>query len=224
MAWQATLHCGPHQVSWGEFSTAVSLLVKRFRESDPSLQDMGEVSSLAAYRLVQHTASIGRRGEEGHHTTSIGRRREEERGYKRMRILTRTLEELVTYSAAFEARYPQDTIYAILGLASDFEPLPNSSHGTIMNVADAIKQREDAGVRIVKGLASGNEQRFLDSNNNRGLNLLGFEVDYKLKPLDVYRRFLEATTHNSKSLDIICRPWAPVTKAVSEATANTISD
>src|SRR3569833_2621154 len=76
MAWQATLHCGPHQVSWGEFSTAVSLLVKRFRESDPSLQDMGEVSSLAAYRLVQHTASIGRRGEEGHHTTSIGRRRE----------------------------------------------------------------------------------------------------------------------------------------------------
>ena len=60
---------------------------------------------MPAYRLVQNTTGLFRG--------------KDERGFKTWRY---TLEELVSFLAAFKASRSHDTIYAILGLASDFEP------------------------------------------------------------------------------------------------------
>ena len=99
-----------------------------------------------------------------------------ERGLKTWRY---TLEELVSFLAAFKASRLHDTLYAIIGLSSDFEP---------------------------ESTAGGGPDR-----SDQGQNLQKFKIDYEKPALVVFKRFLNAAINEkkSKSLDIICRPWAP---------------
>lgn len=50
-----------------------------------------------------------------------------------------------------------------------------------------------------------NEQRRLSSSGNN----FNIEVNYEMEPLELFRNFTEQCVRTSKSLDIICRHWAP---------------
>ncbi|KAH7186550.1 heterokaryon incompatibility protein-domain-containing protein [Fusarium oxysporum] len=164
----ATLQCGSKTVSWERFAHSVALLervgrdgtISRILKRQPATGHIseyaGNISALPAYRLVQNTSELF-----------------SERGG--FRFKERTLEQLVCFLAAFKASRAQDTIYAILGLAVDFEPAITSSSETTP---------QDGPTK--------------------------FSVNYADEPLVVFKRFLDASITKSKSLDILCRPWAPL--------------
>jgi hypothetical protein len=107
---------------------------------------------------------------------------------------------LVSFLAAFQASRAHDTIYAILGLASDFRPAHPSGSSPRRHNTDpepAIRRAETI------------------QHTTYITTVSPFEVDYKLPVLAVFKNFLDCTIKKSKSLDIICRPWAP-NKSVDE--------
>ncbi|KAG5747306.1 hypothetical protein H9Q70_010010 [Fusarium xylarioides] len=172
VARSARLYCGPKFISWEKFAHAVGLLerigrdgsINRMLKKKPATRHVseyaGNISALPAYRLVQNTYGLYQE-------------RSRDGGQEKY-VWQRTLEQLVCFLAVFEASRPQDTIYAVLGIASDFKP-KNGAH---------------------------------DGNSNSERK--EFEVDYDQGALRVYKRFLKQVVSNSGSLDVLCRPWAPV--------------
>jgi hypothetical protein len=191
MAKHAILHCGRDSVSWAKLATAISILekvgrdgaVNRILKQVPAPNNasdyIGNISSLPAYRLVQNTTAMFRG--------------KEEKGFRTWR---RTLEELVSYLAAFEASRLHDTIYAILGLASDFRPVRAMQAGEI----DDFDHQQRPSLRKTDTAKWG-----------RARDIVSFEVDYEKHPLVVYKKFLRLAIQKSGSVDIMCRPWAPTT-------------
>ncbi|KAM5363687.1 hypothetical protein ACJZ2D_011885 [Fusarium nematophilum] len=187
MARKATLYCGSDRVDWTQLADAVAILekvgrdgtinraLKRLATTNHVPEYIGTISSLPAYRLVQTTTGMFR----GH---------DEERGTRTWRF---TLEELVSYLAAFKAGRLHDTIYAVLGLASDFRP-----------VRDRTAEDPESSSRV-------NLRRESTWGTWRRAAKQEFEVDYEKPPLLVFKEFLKRAIGNSKSLDILNRPWAP---------------
>ena len=112
----ATLHCGEHFVSWRDFADAISLfnsksqelrqLFRKSTEFNNPLDYLGDVTELAATRLVHACDNIFRKSDDGaimEHMLS--------------------LEALMSSLSAFEASDPHDTVYAILWLAHDARPI-----------------------------------------------------------------------------------------------------
>ncbi|KAH8590712.1 heterokaryon incompatibility protein-domain-containing protein [Bisporella sp. PMI_857] len=92
------------------------------------------------------------------------------------------LETLVSTFLPFEASDPRDTIYAVLSIASDTRARP----------APAID--------------STTAERVLATPTH---NII---PNYGKSLADLFTEFIESCVNNSKSLDIICRNWAPVPK------------
>ena len=178
MAQEATLYCGEQTVPWGKLAYAIVLLekvsqdgkvsraLKRLSSTNPGPEYGSSFSSLPAYRLVQNTTGMFRREDKGNSLT--------------MRY---TLEELVSFLAAFRASRLHDTIYALLNLSSDAETTSAVGPGSLRR---ARTQMFTTPSRIKK-----------------------FEVNYDTDILEVYIDFLQHAISSSNSLDIICRPWAP---------------
>ena len=168
--------CGEDFIYWNELADAVALLEKVGRDgtinrilrklttANHASEYIGSFSSLPAYRLVQNRTRMFRGQDKTLNKT-----------------WRYTLEELVSFLAAFEASRLHDTIYALLGLASDIGPGPTSEEGVRRS-------------RLTFQLG-----RPTDT----------FEVNYNMPPLEVFKRFLKYAIDRSKSLDILCRPWAP---------------
>ncbi|KAI6765913.1 hypothetical protein HG530_006983 [Fusarium avenaceum] len=171
VARKAILHCGTKSVSWEKFAHAVALLervgrdgsINRMLKMKPETRHVseyaGNISALPAYRLVQNT-----------HEVYQGRHADGEQGKY---VRQRTLEQLVCFLAVFQASRPHDTIYAVLGIASDFRP-KNGSQDNKLN-----SEREE------------------------------FNINYEQNALRVFKHFIKQVVSKSKSLDILCRPWAP---------------
>jgi hypothetical protein len=187
LAQDATVHCGSKTVSWTKVADAIALLekvgrdgtinriLKKRPETNHVPEYIGNISSMPAYRLVQNTAGLFRgKGE---------------RGFKTWRY---TLEELVSFLAAFNASRLHDTIYAILGLASDVTPVHASK-----SKSEVTNTEPGQSLRKVK---TQDWSRTTEEN---------FEVDYEKPVLAVFKKFLNHAIMKSNSLDMICRPWAP---------------
>jgi len=208
MARSATLHCGNDSVTWSKLADAIALLEKVGREGiinrilkkHPTKQSraseyVGNFSSLPAYRLVQNTTGMFR----GQHKKDM------------IRTWRYTLEELVTFLAAFQASRLHDTVYALLGLASDVCPAPIQP----VPIEPVEIEEHDIPpphpqVNSLKGRAesvSNNLRRAGTAFAKRVSDTI--TVDYSLPPLVVFIEFLEHAMERSNSLDIICRPWAP---------------
>lgn len=95
----------------------------------------------------------------------------------------------------FECTEPRDVIYALLGIASDVQPVQAPT--------------DDQPAETTS--------RDQSSNNKR----TGFPVNYKEDILKVYKRFLKHAIKESGSLDILCRPWAPA-KVTSKTASKAI--
>jgi hypothetical protein len=186
------VYCGPEKISWIQVADAVALLEKVGRDgtinrilkkhpvSNHVPEYIGNISSLPAYRLVQNTTGLFR----GENSTHAG-------SFKTWRY---TLEELVSFLAAFRASRAHDTIYAILGLASDLKPVHPFRSESRTNSTEV-----EMGIRRQ------------DTSRRTGWTrvVTPFEVNYQLPALAVFKKFLDHAIKKSSSLDIICRPWAP---------------
>ncbi|KAK3077745.1 hypothetical protein LTS18_009430, partial [Coniosporium uncinatum] len=142
LARRATLHCGSKQISWTSFATAVALfekeepkIAKLIRGSEAhgySANFFGHVQAMGAIRLVEATANLFRRSEDG---TIVERRF--------------TLEELVFNLWTFQAKEPHDMIYAILALAKDAhmktsaKPIISRSRTNSCNAATPVAQSSE---------------------------------------------------------------------------------
>jgi hypothetical protein len=190
MARRATVHCGRDTVDWNKLADAVALLekvgrdgtinriFKRLPATNHASEYIGNISSIPAYRLVQNT-------------TGMFHGQEKEGG---VRIWRYTLEELVSFLAAFRASRLHDTIYALLGLASDVSPgLPSNTQSVLSSDTNLLSR-------------SGPKRR---GTMRKAQNMTYFDVNYQTPPLAVFKNFLNLAIKKSESLDIICRPWAP---------------
>jgi hypothetical protein len=188
MAQHATVYCGKDSVDWTKLADAIALLekvgrdgtinrvLKRMPATKHASEYIGSISSLPAYRLVQNTTGMFRGQDK-----------------RRIRTWRYTLEELVSYMAAFRASRLHDTIYAVLGLASDIQPAP-TSRAEQGGVSDTNQM---TGIRRTgTTMASGREVKT-------------FDVNYETPVLRVFKEFIDHAISTSKSLDIMCRPWAP---------------
>jgi hypothetical protein len=177
VARRAKVHCGDDYIYWNELADAVALLEKVGRDgtinrilrtlatSNHPAEDIGSFSSLPAYRLVQNSTGMFRGKDK-----------------KLNKTWRYTLEELVSFLAAFEASRLHDSIYALLGLASDIGPGTATLEEGVRRAGLTFQLGQPADV---------------------------IEVNYNTPPLEVFKNFLRYAVQRSQSLDILCRPWAP---------------
>ncbi|KAI1214963.1 HET-domain-containing protein [Annulohypoxylon truncatum] len=188
IAQKATLFCGMDSVDWKDFADAVSLFnevetgTRRISEviNDKVLghmPDLGDISELSATKLVEETNNLFRR--------LSGNERQAQF----------SLEYLVSKLTTFDSSEPRDTIYALLAVARDTEPVRLLTE----DVIEKWTWRKYIKQKLVKQLAIANVSN-------------PYPVDYRLPLSDVYVQFVDWAIKKSdktRALDIICRPWAP---------------
>ncbi|KAI1375619.1 heterokaryon incompatibility protein-domain-containing protein [Hypoxylon crocopeplum] len=195
VARKATVYCGNKQFNWEKLTNAVALLERIGRdgsidglfklrpESRHVSEYMGNISALPAYRLVQNVSGLYRR---------LGKDRSEEQLEEQLEERY-TLEQLVCFLVIFQSSEPKDIIYAVLGIASD-----------VMGVASNDKSGSNTTGENPNRNAPG------ERPNPNPPKKEPFPVQYEgMETLQVYTDFVERAMKNSKSLDILCRPWAP---------------
>lgn len=179
------VHCGEKTVSWKKLAYAVALLERVGRDGTINriLKMRPETNHVAEY-VGNISALPAYRLVQNKHALLRMRGNVE--------VWEQTLEQLVCFLAVFQASYAHDTIYAILGIVRDFTPT------TKQNVTSSETNSP---------VNNSNTHSNNDLINNSKMN---FEVDYSQEPLQVFKRFLKLAIAKSRSLDILCRPWAPV--------------
>ena len=201
---RATLHCGEDTFEWSDFAEAVSnletvnaeILIKatNLMKLDLELSHMdqfiSEIPLLAATRLFKATNDIVRKSDDG-------------------KILEKVLplEVLIHEFTAFRASRAHDVIYAILALARGIRPLPRrstSSTDTISPTSQQILERTASAEKVTQNLMSA-ARMFQQSVNSKA----SFHVDYSTPFFDLCKELLNFTIKDSKSIDILCRPWVP---------------
>jgi hypothetical protein len=229
MAKRATMHCGEGTVSWTNFKDAVALFSSRQEHLRHLFQSsrrfahhpdfLGDIKELGANRLVFATDSMFRKSDEG-------------------KILEHlfSLETIMSSLSAFEASDPRDILYAVIRLANDAHPSamqkrvaslvedPNVMTPTVSPVktfhgGNLVSDPQSAPV----GPGPNDDSQ---SSNANTLQIPLFvrraaaallkplqdkiiTVDYQKSIFEVCKDFVAFVTGRSRSLDIICRPWAP---------------
>ena len=205
LARRATLHCGVDQISWSSFSEAIALFQtaadqvnQKFKEdkeygNNPAF--VGNVSAYAASSLVAATSRVVRKSKDN-----------------RVLMKVRGLEYLISTLTPFNARKSVDSIYAVLALAKD---IPGSSAVITDTATIDTKamdcdntEREDKGAPESRRVFSERETALLKGTVNK-LKVNKYPVDYQKTFPEACVDFLRFVFKSSRSLDIICRPWAP---------------
>jgi Heterokaryon incompatibility protein (HET) len=205
LAGKAHLRCGPYCIEWTEFAQAVALFetmerrVKlKFRKADEydNQPDMfGHFREYGACWLVKVTSDVVSRRDDG-----------------RVEKKTESLETLISSLTPFETGEPKDIVYSILSLAKDITL-------TSTNVKlDAKVDRSKLEV-IFKDMNIKEQQK-----KDRLTEVLGrlarliavdrFPVDYNKRLDEICEDLYRFTTTQSRSLDLICRPWCPEMKDI----------
>jgi len=126
----------------------------------------------------------------------------------RLSSLFLSLETLVSDLTPFKATDPRDVIYAVLSLAKDLtpknKPIIVEKYTKNSPPALALLPTNTSIAPADRGRCGSSPA--CEVHGNLKAN---FIVDYNKSTLEVYKDFLEFVFRSSKSLDIICRPWAP---------------
>jgi hypothetical protein len=208
LAKEAYLYSGRYSVHWDDFADAIAFFVLRYdqikkiprrpRTLGPDDPDpLREIGKLGPNVLVDATSNLFRKDDNG------------EIIEHRM-----TLESLISTLTAYEASDPRDTIYAVLSLAKDSNRpsinkwVPNSAANGALDTAPTDKDDEaqDDYPPINRVLVE--PESFSDSN----LEFHGIRPDYEKDLMEVCKDFVQSCITCSRSIDIICRHWAPVVR------------
>lgn len=216
----ARLYCGSKYVPWEDFAGAVALFSSRhvdlkriFKESKAHGFDsdyLGDVRELGAFRLVHAANNFFRKSDDGEILEHLV-----------------PLEEVVSTLTMFDAGDPRDIIYAVLSLSRNATA---SSKNKSAFKLDEDRMDEYLGKSVLNSPEVSTTEEFpLQSFHRRGSSdwrvraafakaaklLQGkrqpnniITIKYNAPVFEVYKDFMEHTILHSKSIDIICRPWA----------------
>jgi hypothetical protein len=199
----AFVHCGSLRVGWKEFKQTVLLVITKYHSlkrhvrsaNERLLDSLHDVSLLDANRLIQLADKTVRKSAGGDVLQYL-----------------QPLDLLVFNCAWSECRDPRDTIYALLGLSKrrgssarrgrSILPVAAgaSSSTTFDEEVDTSESARDSNAR---------SERHKVSENLRFPVLNIIKIDYAKSIFEVCRDFSLYTVNHSRSLDLICRPWAP---------------
>jgi hypothetical protein len=225
MAKRATMHCGEHAVSWTNFKDAVALFSSRKEHLRHLFQSsrrfahhpdfLGDVQELGANRLVFATDSLFRKSDKGDILEHLF-----------------SLETIMSSLSAFEASDPRDILYAVVRLANDAHPSAMQKRvaslvedpNVMTPTASPVKNFHD-GFPVSEPRSATPGQASSGVNTNtlqvplvvrraaaallKPLQDKIITVDYNKSVFEVCQDFVAFVTGRSRSLDIICRPWAP---------------
>ncbi len=203
LARDATVHCGEVYVRWRDFANAVALFGSRHPQISRLFQGssafhhqpdyLGDVTALAAYRLVQQSSNLFRKSDDG-----------------KIQEHLLSLETLVSILSPFEATKAHDTVYAVLSLAEDTGP-----RFSVRPARDNPTEPEELIQEHAAPLSAQDEDRARSSISAFKKAVSdAFPVDYEKTFFQVCKDFLKFAIKRSDSLDIICRPWAPINSGV----------
>ena len=175
------------RTSWSEFAEAVSIL-EAVRPEDQIMSNtfLSHDQANLSYFLREMPLLAATRLVDV--TNNIFRKSDD--GTILEKVLS--LEVLISEFSSFQVSRPHDIIYAVLGLAKDISSIqgPRDSNMTV-SVGQANRT-------MLRSLAA-----FKEAINT-------FHIDYDQDFLDVCKEFLKMTILSGGSLDMLCRPWAPV--------------
>ncbi|KAH0547851.1 hypothetical protein FGG08_000109 [Glutinoglossum americanum] len=193
LARDAVLLCGPHDIKWLDFADAISL----FNEVETGTRSFSEV--MRSRDEFRHIPDFF-----GHVPAFSATRLVEVANnlFRRLagdeREALLSLEYLVSTFSAFQATQARDTIYALLAIARD--TLPHTTKQTMDNMVASYSEKI--------------KTKFIEQMSKKAVSK-PYHVDYSLPVSDVYVEFVKfsiAGSDQTRALDIICRPWAPLPK------------
>ncbi|KAL7896603.1 heterokaryon incompatibility domain-containing protein [Trichoderma sp. TUCIM 5745] len=178
----ASLHCAAQVVHWDDFADAVSLLLEKIHILRSKFDDeiFEDVETTSASVLIQCLDNIC-------HKSSTGD------------VLAKLLdlETLVSTLLGFQATSPRDTIYSVLSLAND---PPGEDEPWI----------EMHSAQLESNWRNDHHEIPLSQDQLRELKRkISLKPNYTISTRDVFIAFVTRSISKSKSLDIICRHWAP---------------
>jgi Heterokaryon incompatibility protein (HET) len=182
LARDATLHCGRNHIHWEDFAECVSLLLDRIDHLRKSFRDeiFDDVETSSGFVLVAMLDSVCRKSDKGD-------------------ILSKMcdLETLVSTLLGFQATHPKDTIFSVLSLAKD-PPQADEEWERVLHGASL--KRLDRAKSVRSDAAATDSTEPVDSS---------IFFKYQLSTRDVFIAFVTRSIYNSRSLDLVCRHWAP---------------
>lgn len=123
-----------------------------------------------------------------------------------------SLESLVSRLTSFESSQPHDIIYAVLALAND---IPGSEPEiSICDPATEIIDSATLHMHTAEDDGMTAAQRQLAVKVTGRLRVPKYPVNYGKTFFEVCKDFVEFSIKKSLSLDILCRPWAPLVQKV----------
>ena len=186
LAREGLIYCGFKEISWRDFSDAVSLFVEVETATHRLSEIMKEteianhiprffdhVGHLSATLLIDTTKFLFRRLPNGGKEDLL------------------SLEYLVSRLSIFKTSKSHDAVYSLLSIAKNTVP-------TAAPRANQMREHTDA---------QQNARRL-----GRDLGARSFHVDYGQEYVDTCKDFMEFSirqAEGSRALDIICTPWAP---------------
>ena len=192
---KATLYCGNYTMAWATFADLIILLnayqqqsrsfsVCLVKTKQRSLRNpVNDLTYLSVF--IEIVQNMFRRTENGHILDSVF-----------------SLETLVTDLCFLNITIPHDSIYSLLSLAKDTYKPRSSSLSTLSPMLKAWEHPtfSPTVLEAVKAF-----RKPLESRRKK----ISIIVDYSKSFAEVCKDFVQLAIHGSKSLDIICRPWAP---------------
>ena len=195
LAKRATLHCGQDYVSWAGFADAISLihsnLSRLLPRNAPEVGARASASSrilatTAGSHFVDVSSNIFRKSDKGTILDSL-----------------QSLEALMCNLSSFETSNFHDNIYAYLSLAED-----TGARYSVRAAAAFSMEGDDTGVEPVD--LSPTERKNVNEVVKKWQRAAAmYRVDYAKSAVEVCRDFVAFVINKTRSLDIICRPWAP---------------
>ncbi|EHK45117.1 hypothetical protein TRIATDRAFT_318657 [Trichoderma atroviride IMI 206040] len=177
----ASLHCADQVVHWDDFADAVSLLLEKIHVLRTRFDEeiFEDVETTSASILIQCLDNICHKSYTGDVLAKL-----------------LDLETLVSTLLGFQATSPRDTIYSVLSLAND-PPGEDEPWTEIHSEQLESNWRNDHEMPL-----SQDQLRELKRK-------IALKPNYAISTRDVFIAFVTRSICKSKSLDIICRHWAP---------------
>ena len=185
LARRARLHCGSKSINWQDFADAVSLVVE-VESASHNLSDVMRRNH-QFYNIPEFFGHVPALGAALLVDATNNLFRNPRKGKK---IPLLSLEYLVSRYSAFEVSQARDTVYAMLSIAKD--SVRRDVETVDLDLASIRTRRT-----LVKWLREYSKSQ------------APYRVDYRQSIVEVYREFITFSIHQSGSLDILLRPWAP---------------
>ncbi|KAI3321986.1 HET-domain-containing protein [Xylariaceae sp. AK1471] len=214
------IYCGNRQLHMDDFTAAIDLVRKRFSylfttfgrtTSTIRIDIMENFYDSPAVRLLDIIGGAFTKSPNG--------------GILKAKM---TLEMLVDAATFSETSDPRDTIYALLSLANDTDLDFQEDWDDINFTSKENTSINSAALHDSKIASSrtDNAESLSDQDDWQDISMTSVPrsanriiPDYRKNVLDVYVDFIQHCCHQSASLDIIIRPWAPILSSSANFTS-----